>query len=482
MITLTDILQSLTGNNYDAPSIMISDAFIDSRQVTPSSMFVAIPGERTDGHNFINDAFKRGATIALIENKIADHFQTIDLRNRALNERFTMPQTPVCLRVDNSLAALQEIARFRRRQADIRVIGITGSVGKSTTKELVAGVLRQRYRTLKNRGNYNNEIGLPLSILRLGYGHQSMVLEMGFYQAGEIEFLCDIALPQIGVLTNIGKVHAERAGSQEAIARGKAELVKALPPDPDGIAVLNYDDPLVRQMAGDTEARIFYYGLTPAADLWASDVEGMGLEGIRFKVHFRNEILHLRVPMIGHHSVHTALRAIAVGLVEGLTWHEIATGLRQSQSQLRLVAVHSSIGALLLDDTYNASPASMQAALKMLGDMEGRKIAVVGDMMELGQYEKQSHEMIGSRAAEVCCKLVAVGKRGKMIADGAAKAGLKTSAITWIPEVTDVIGHLRDQLRKGDVVLVKGGHSLRMDRIVTALENYSPSNGQVEKN
>ena len=235
---------------------------------------------------------------------------------------------PFCLRVENTLAALQQIARFWRRKLDLRVIGITGSVGKSTTKELIAEVLSQRYRTLKNPGNLNNEIGLPLTLLRLGPGYQRAVLEMGFYVPGEIALLCDIALPQVGVVTNIGTVHAERAGSQEAIARGKAELVQALPPAPQGVAILNYDDPLVRQMAEQTPARVLFYGLDPAADLWADEIESLGLEGIRFRLHYRSEILHLRVPLIGHHSVQTVLRAAAVGLVEGLTWGEIVYGLQ----------------------------------------------------------------------------------------------------------------------------------------------------------
>ena len=228
---------------------------------------------------------------------------------------------------------MQQIARFWRRKQNLRVIGITGSVGKSTTKELVTEVLKSRYHTLKNIGNLNNEIGLPLTILRMGEGHERAVLEMGFFVPGEIKFLCDIALPQVGVITNIGTVHAERAGSQETIARGKSELIQALPAAPEGIAVLNYDDPFVRPMATLTNARIFYYGLSPEADLWADEIVGMGLDGIRFRLHYKNEVLHLRVPLIGRHSVHTALRAAAVGLVEGCSWNQIIDGLQHGQYQ-----------------------------------------------------------------------------------------------------------------------------------------------------
>ena len=250
------------------------------------------------------------------------------------------------------------------------------------------------------------------------------VLEMGFYVPGEIKFLCDLAQPSVGVLTTIGTVHAERAGSQEDIARGKSELVQALPPAPDGVAILNYDDDLVRAMASQTEAKVFYYGLNPEADLWADQVEGLGLEGIKFRLNFQGETIHLKVPLIGRHSVHTVLRAAAVGLVEGLSWDEIGRGLRSEHTQLRLVAVRSTSGALILDDTYNASPKSMLADLNLLEEMEGRKIAVLGDMLELGRYEHQGHMKVGIRAAQVADVLVTVGEKAKIIANAAGKNGL----------------------------------------------------------
>jgi UDP-N-acetylmuramoyl-tripeptide--D-alanyl-D-alanine ligase len=350
------------------------------------------------------------------------------------------------------------------------VIGITGSVGKSTTKELVAEVLNQRFRTLKNPGNLNNEIGLPLTLLSLGEGHERAVLEMGFYVPGEIKFLCDLALPQVGVITNVGTVHAERAGSQEVIAQGKAELVQSLPPAPEGVAILNYDDPWVRQMAEQTKASVFFYGLDPQADLWADDVEGLGLEGIRFRLHYFNEVLHLRVPLIGRHSVHTVLRAAAVGLVEGLTWQEIVNGMRSEHAPLRLVAVRTEEGALILDDTYNASPESTLAALNLLDELDGRRVAVLGDMLELGQYERQGHEMVGVRAAEVADELVTVGERGRMIAETARQAGMDPSAIHELTDSDEAITFLLDNLGADDIVLIKGSRGMNMDRIVTALE------------
>jgi len=467
MLTLADVIEALT-NTRPLLDTVITEAVIDSRQVIPASLFVAIPGEHVDGHDFVADAFRRGASFALIQHDIPGSFRTVRLVQDQPLDLKTDLDVPLCLLVDNTLAALQQIAHFWRRKLDLRVIGITGSVGKSTTKEVVAEVLEQRYCTLKSPGNMNNEIGLPLTILRLGRGYERAVLEMGFYVPGEIAFLCKIALPEIGVVTNIGTVHAERAGSQEDIFRGKSELVQALPAN--GVAVLNLDDPWVCKMAELTHARVFFYGLDPAADLWADKVEGLGLEGIRFRLHYQHEILHVQVPMIGQHSVHTALRAAAVGLADGLTWQEILDGLRQGHAQLRLTAVRTDRGALLLDDTYNASPESMLAALNLLAELGGHKVAVLGDMLELGQYEKQGHEMVGVRVAQVADTLVTVGRRGHIIATAARRAGLRSRRITEFENHDEAIAHLRKSLTKEDVVLVKGSHGIRMDRIVTALE------------
>jgi UDP-N-acetylmuramoyl-tripeptide--D-alanyl-D-alanine ligase len=332
-------------------------------------------------------------------------------------------------------------------------------------------VLSARYRTLKSPGNLNNEIGLPLTILRLSPGYQRAVLEMGFYVPGEIQFLCDIAQPQIGVVTNIGTVHAERAGSQEAIARGKTELVQALPED--GVAVLNFDDPWVRKMEEKTKARVFFYGLSPEADLWADQIEGLGLDGIRFRLHNKNETLHAHIPLIGRHSVHTALRAASVGLVDGLTWQEIFEGLQQGHTHLRLVAVRSESGALILDDTYNASPESMLAALNLLDEMDGRKIAVLGDMLELGPYEKQGHEMIGLRAAQVVRVLITLGPRAHMIANAARRAGMKPANVLEFEDTEPIVNWLKNNLTSNDATLIKGSHGLRMDRITATLEVQS---------
>jgi UDP-N-acetylmuramoyl-tripeptide--D-alanyl-D-alanine ligase len=471
MLTLNLAIEALTGVSPNLERREFHDAAIDSRQVTPESLFIALPGERTDGQDFVREAFDRGATAALVSRELPGEYIQLDLRQGwSENSHIDLGDSPVCLVVEDSLKAMQEIARFWRRKLNLVVIGITGSVGKSTTKELIAEVLSQRYVTLKSPGNLNNEIGLPLTILQLREQHERAVLEMGFYIPGEIEFLCDLAMPQVGVVTNIGTVHAERAGTIEDIARGKAELVESLPPTPDGIAILNYDDPNVREMAEKAKAKVFYYGMSPESDLWADEVEGFGLEGIRFRLHFRHEVLHLRVPLIGRHSVHTALRAAAVGLVDGLSWQEIVNGLQSGKAQLRLVATKTRSGAIILDDTYNASPESTLAALNLLEDLEGRKIAVLGDMLELGQYEQQGHKMVGVRAAEVADELVTVGERAKTIAASAASAGMSINMIQSFEKSQQAVKYLKENLKAKDVVLVKGSRGMQMEIIVSALE------------
>ncbi len=468
MLTLDHVVEALTKTRPGVDR-KITGAVVDSRQATPGSMFIALKGARTDGHSFVDDAFERGAVLALVEDAPAGDVPVVDLRGGELRAVKAW-DFPLSLRVDNTLLALQRVAAHWRNQIDVRVIGITGSVGKSTTKELTADVLERRYRTLKNPGNLNNEIGLPLSLLDLNERHQRAVLEMGFYVPGEIDLLCKIARPAVGVVTNISQVHLERAKTLDAIVKGKAELVESLPPAPDGVAILNNDDPLVMGMAERTKARVFSYGLSSDSDLWADEVEGLGLEGIRFVLHFQRESIHVRVPMLGRHSVHTVLRAAAVGLVEGLTWEEIVSGLQATPSQLRLMAVTGPKGAILLDDTYNAAPASTIAALNLLDDLDGRKTAVLGDMLELGSFEERGHRMVGARAAEVADQLLTVGEKAHWIADEALRAGLAEENVVQVDRPKQAIKFLKKNIGPNDVVLIKGSRGMHMDTIVNELE------------
>lgn len=473
MLTLGIILEALTGRKFEELTQVITDASLDSRLVIPGSMFVAIAGESVDGHDFVSDAFGQGACVALVEKSVGIESSILDLGDSGWVDGVRGLHIPVQIVVENTVGALQQIAKFWRKRLSLRVIGITGSVGKSTTKELVAEVLGRRFRTLRNPGNLNNEIGLPLSLLRLTEAHESAVLEMGFYVPGEIALLCDIANPQVGVITNISHVHMERAGSLEAIVEGKGELVAALPADPEGVAILNFDEELVRGMAERTKAKVFYYGLASDADLWASDIEGLGLEGVRFVLHYAGEHLHIRVPMLGRHSVHTALRAAAVGIVEQLSWQEIVEGLQASHSQLRLVAVQGPGGALIMDDTYNAAPTSVIAGLNLLAELEGRRVAVLGDMLELGDFNERGHRMVGVRAADVADELVVVGERAKWISDEAIQSGLSESSIVEVDDSDMAIEYLLERIGEGDVVLVKGSRGMEMEKIVSALEVFS---------
>ena len=467
LLTLAAVIEAITGTRPKAYQEAITDAVIDSRLVTPGSLFVAIGGVQTDGHDHLAEVFERGALAALIDREVDPDYRVADLRQVSDWQGL---ETPLCLRVENTVQALQAAARFWREQLELRVIGITGSVGKSTTKELATEVLQQRYLTHKNEGNLNNEIGLPLSLLKITPAHKRAVLEMGFYVTGEIALLTEIAKPQVGVITNISEVHLERAGSLEAIIEGKAELVQNLPPAPEGVAILNIDDPHVRDMAQRTQARVFYYGLSPEADLWAGDIEGLGLEGVRFVLHHEGETFRVRVPLLGRHSVHTALRAAAVGVTERMPWDQVLSGLTQTHSQLRLVTVNGPGGSLILDDTYNAAPASVLAALNLLEELEGRRIAVLGDMLELGDFEERGHRLVGARAAEVAQRLITVGERANWIAEEAVRAGLPEAAITSVADSDQAVEHLRSEIGSGDVVLVKGSRGIRMDKIVSELE------------
>jgi len=474
MLTLADLIEAISGQRPAGAEQPISGATHDSRTTASGMLFVALKGDRLDGHDYVDDAFSKGASVALVQHEISGKYKTLDLR-AARRPTALVYENRLCILVDDSLASLQKTAAFWRRKLKLRVVGITGSVGKTTTKELVAEVLSQRYRTFKSIGNFNNEIGLPLSVLSLTEQHERAVLEMGFYVIGEVALLADIAVPEVGVITNIGTVHAERAGSQEAIYQGKAELVRALPKD--GVAILNIDDPNVKRMAGETKARVLFYGLDPAADLYADEIEGLGLDGVRFHLHYEAETLNVRIPLIGRHSVHTALRAAAVGLVEGLAWGEILAGLRIGNPQLRLVAVQGRNGSLLLDDTYNASPESTVAALNLLGELEGRKVAVLGDMLELGPYEVQGHQTVGNLAARVADLLVTVGPRARTIAETAQSAGLDAKVINQFETSDQALVFLKKSLANGDVVLVKGSRAVQMERIVPELEQRPAMEG-----
>ena len=471
MLTLADVIEGLTGNRPQDWGQSISRTVVDSRRAEPGALFVALKGERVDGHDYVADAFSRGAVAAIVEHNVDVEAPTLDLAEKPgfSQKPGFFPQLPLLIKVPNSLHALQQMATFWRQRHRVRVVGITGSVGKTTTKELAAAVLARRYVTLKSEASFNNEIGLPLTLMHLTDEHERAVLEMGMYDVGEIADLARIARPDVGIVTIIGPVHLERAGTIERIVEAKAELVRALPPAPTGVAILNYDDEYVRGMAQATSARVFYYGLSPEADLWADRIEGLGLEGIHFHLHYGGETLHVKIPLLGRHSVHTALRAAAVGLVEGLTWQEIIEGLRMPSAQLRLVAVPGPGGSTILDDTYNASPASTLAALNLLDELDGRKIAVLGDMLELGETEQEGHEKVGMRALEVADVLITVGPLGRIIGQTALRWGMPADRVHIVESNAEAVTRLEQIVTDKDIILVKGSRALQMEEIVNEL-------------
>lgn len=476
MPTLADLFTGLTGRPAPpgaAHRLVVAGFVADSRLVQPGFCFVAVPGEQTDGHNFIPEALDRGAVVVIatrgaVPSDVLGRVTVVDVGRPA---EVAQLETPVLFLTDDSLRAVQELAAWWRNRANpaLRVIGITGSVGKTTVKELTASVLSQRYRTFKSQGNYNSDIGLPLTLLTMPLDAERAVLEMAMTYRGEIARLAEIARPVVGVVTNVAPVHLERLGSIEAIAAAKAELVEALPPE--GVAVLNGDDERVRAMIAKARCRVFTYGLRPDNTLWASHVESHGLDGISFRFHYGDETVFARLPLLGRHSVHSALAAASVGLVEGQSWAEIIAGLRalERMEVLRIIVTAGINGSTIIDDTYNASPPSVLAALNLLADLNGRKVAVLGDMLELGDYEVEGHKLVARRAAEVVDLLVTVGPRGRLIAEEALASGMSPDTVIATDSVEEAVAFLRQRLQPGDMVLVKASRAMQLDRVVNAL-------------
>ena len=470
MLTLAEIWQGITGEAMDDEQqgqLAFRDVVIDSRLASEASLFVSLPGEKGDGRSYVKSALERGAYAAIIDTVVDGVPLTVDTTRGALPDPPRPVEAPFCLLVEDSLKALQGIAAHHRRQYDVRVVGITGSVGKTTTKEAIHSVLSKSYLTLKSEENYNNEIGLPLTLLQLDDRHERVVLELGMYALGEIAQLAAIALPHVGVVTNVTHSHVERLGSLERTAQAKAELIEALPPD--GAAILNGDDHRVRAMAELTDARTIFYGLSPDNDLWASHIESRGLDGVHFRMHYGRETLYVKIPLLGRHSVDTALAAAAVGLLEGLPWGQIVAGLRDIEVQLRLLVTPGIRDSTIIDDSYNASPTSSLAALNLLAELKGRKIAVLGDMLELGSYQEEGHRKVGLRAAEIVDKLVTVGDLGATIGQEAIAVGMNEGDVLFAHDNEEAVSLLLDLATSGDLILIKGSRGMHMEDIVAGL-------------
>lgn len=463
MFTLEDVLNGTGGHLEVAGGALamsglgFTGAAIDSRKSIPGALFVALPGERLDGHEFVLDAAGHGARGALVRSD--------------WNAPAAIPPSLALIRVEDPLAALQRFATWWRNRHDVQAIGITGSIGKTTTKEVTAAVLSRRFSVLKSEGNFNNEIGLPLALLGLNDKHQKLVLEMGAgYALGELTMLCEIARPEIAAVTAVQPVHLERMGTIENIALNKSELVRALPPD--GTAVLNGDDFRVRAMREVTRARVLTYGIEADCDITASNIESRGLQGVQFTLHFRptGESLPVRLPLVGRHSVQTALAATGIAHAAGMSLNDIQAGLQTIDVQVRLLVVPGQNGSTLIDDCYNAAPASTIAALNLLEELPGRHIAVLGDMLELGSYQEEGHRKVARRASSVAQMLVVVGTLGRLIGEEALRSGMAPERVFFAVDNVQVVDYLRNTLQSGDHVLVKGSRGLHMEEIVDGLK------------
>lgn len=456
-IRLEELLAAVNGRLEGPTSITsITGASVDSRRVAPGSLFVALRGERTDGHRYVAEALRAGAAAALVEHPV-DLPPDVD---------------GAVIQVADSLRAMQELAAWWRGRHRVRVVGITGSTGKTIAKEIMADVLSRTHATLRNEGNLNSETGLPMTLLRLEPKHEAAVLEMSMYTTGEIARLAEIARPEVGVVLAVHPTHLERAGSLERIAEAKSELPRALPPD--GLAVLNADDPRVAAMRDVTRAEVRTFGLSPAADVRATEVESRGLAGTEFTLHAPWGARRMRSATPGRHLVPHALAAAAVAERMGVPVDEVAAALEAgSRAAHRMEAAAAASGATLVDDTYNASPVSVRAALDFLAETPmpagRRRIAVLGDMLELGPDEERLHREIGGHAAGRADAIVTVGERGCWIAEAARAAGAER--VLTADDATDAAELLERELAPGpgDLVLLKASRGIELDRAVDLL-------------
>lgn len=451
--TLQEV-EKATGGRLLYPVVddsVFSQVETDTRAITEGALFVALKGETFDGHDYVLQAKERGAAGAVVAEDRPEYKQ----------EGFAV------VIVTDTRKAYQDLARFHRRRFSIPVIAVTGSVGKTSTRSMIAAVLSQKYRVLQTEKNFNNEIGLPKTLLQLTPEHEACVVEMGMRGLGQIAELAAIAEPDIGVVTNVGKSHIELLGSQDNIARAKSELVRAL--SEDGVAILNQDDSYVAAMADLCRGKVVGYGIESNAAIRASRVV-CSEKGLRFACRCFDQVMDIHMPLIGSYNVYNALAAIAVGRVLGLTEHQLQKGLSEYRGMpMRQELIH--LGEYtFINDAYNANPASMSEALKSLALLtKGRKIAVLGGMLELGDWTVREHEKIGAEAAELGLDaLITMGSPASYIADAARKNGL--GAVYTAQDHAGAADCLRQIIQPGDTVLLKGSRGFAMEKILPYFE------------
>lgn len=432
------------------PEAKITGVSTDTRTLKPGDLFFALTGESSDGHKFLADALAKGASGVVVSRKVEAH--------------------KLAIRVEDTLLALGDLAAYYRSRFDPIVIGVTGSVGKTTTKEMIAAVIASKGPVLKSVGNFNNEIGVPLTLFELAPKHVTAVVEMAMRGKGQIDYLAKMARPSVAVITNVHMSHIGILGSTDAIAEAKSEILNYIPED--GAAILNQDDEYIGFLRARTRARIVSFGESPDADVRATSV-GLDSKGCcAFNVQTPSGSFDVRVPVPGEHNIKDALAAIAVGEVLGVdheSMREALAGFTPPEKRANVIPARR--GFVVIDDTYNASPASVRSALKTLSMMEGgRKIAVLGDMLELGDHALNAHLEIGHAAREAGVDyLAAVGELAKLISRGAIDAGLPISSVGEYEDSWQAASELPSKLRERDVVLVKGSRAVKMERIVEAL-------------
>lgn len=444
------------------PGTVINSVSTDSRKIKKGDLFFALSGERYDAHSFLAQAAASGAGGLVV------------------SRRVDLPSGVPVLMVGDTLAALQALAASNRERCGVPVVGITGSTGKTTTKDMVACVLSTRLRTLKTSGNYNNEIGLPLTLLAMDESFEVAVVEMAMRGPGEIDALCRIARPDGAVITNIGETHLELLGTVSNIAAAKGEILDHIPPG--GFALLNAESPFIRREAGRCRGKVIFFGIEEPADIRGENIRPDG-EGSRFDAVVKGERYEFFLPVPGRHNVMNALAAVGVGLEMGLTAEEIAKGLATVALTGMRLEISEAGGLKVINDAYNASPASTKAALQVLAGTAGgrRKVAVLGNMLELGPRAAAGHREVGETAAGLGVDyLVAVGDLAAGIAEGAAGAGLAAERIFHCANNEGAMKVLDELLQVDDVVLVKGSRGMRMEQIVQhLLKSWSSAKGRV---
>lgn len=421
----------------------------DTRTVQPGNLFIALTGERFDGHEFIKQAIEKGAAGVVIS-----------------KQEMVLPEGIAVIVVENTLKALQDLAQFNRRRFQIPVIAITGSNGKTTTKDLTAAILASKLRVLKTEANFNNEIGLPRTLLNMTSEHQVAVVEMGMRGPGEIDELTKIAEPTAGIVTNVGETHIELLGSLDNIAAAKAELVEAVPPE--GFVALNADNEYVQAMSSKAAGRVILYGIKESCQVQAYQIETEGLH-TSFMCRCHGVTFPLSLPMVGLHNVYNTLAAVAVAWELGLRADDIQTGLAHFQPSSMRQQIERVGEYVIINDAYNASPLSMAGAITTLQQVAaGRSIAVLGDMLELGEVAVEAHRRIGQTAGQCGVDaIVTVGPLAAHIAAAAREAGVK-EALSY-QKHEEAGAALQRMLKPGDTILLKGSRGMKMEKILEML-------------